>query len=326
MIQNQWYAVLDAKQVKKGCLLGVTRMGEKMVFWRQADSTVACIGDICCHRGAAISCGKLSGEHPQCPFHAFEYDNSGKVVKIPANGKNMPVPERYRVKSYPVREKGGFIYLWWGDAAGKLPEVPYFDELDFGFSYMTIKDNWPVHYSRSVENQLDVVHLPFVHHNTIGRGGATLVNGPHVVFSGDRMTIYVKNAVDDGKTIPQKPEDMTEPHKLFHLDFQFPNTWQNYITPKMRVIAAFVPVDEENSVVYVRSCQSFMKFPVLKQLVDLASKFFSFIVLRQDKRVVITELPTKTTLAMVEKLVQGDLPIIEYRKRRQELMNKVEKR
>ena len=27
------------------------------------------------------------------------------------------------------------------------------------------------HYSRAIENQLDTVHVPFIHHNTIGRGG-----------------------------------------------------------------------------------------------------------------------------------------------------------
>ena len=32
MIKNQWYVVLDAKQVKKNKLLGVTRLSDKLVF------------------------------------------------------------------------------------------------------------------------------------------------------------------------------------------------------------------------------------------------------------------------------------------------------
>ena len=34
MIPNQWYAVLESHEVKRGKPVGVTRMGEKMVFWR----------------------------------------------------------------------------------------------------------------------------------------------------------------------------------------------------------------------------------------------------------------------------------------------------
>ena len=35
MIPNQWYAILDSKEVKAGKPVGVTRMGEKLVAWRE---------------------------------------------------------------------------------------------------------------------------------------------------------------------------------------------------------------------------------------------------------------------------------------------------
>lgn len=97
MIPNQWYVVLDSTQVKTK-QVGVTRMGEKLVFWRDATGKVACARDRCVHRGVALSKGKvLPNGALQCPFHGFEYDASGKVTKIPANGKNAPVPERFKV-------------------------------------------------------------------------------------------------------------------------------------------------------------------------------------------------------------------------------------
>jgi phenylpropionate dioxygenase-like ring-hydroxylating dioxygenase large terminal subunit len=34
MIRNQCYVVLESKEVRKGKPVGVTRLGEKMVFWR----------------------------------------------------------------------------------------------------------------------------------------------------------------------------------------------------------------------------------------------------------------------------------------------------
>jgi len=44
--------------------------------------------------------------------------------------------------------------------------------------------------------------------------------------------------------------------------------------------------------------------------------------LRQDKGVVITQLLKKSSTKMDERLIMGDKPIIEYRKRRQELIER----
>ena len=315
MIQNQWYAVLDSKQVKKNKLIGVTRLSEKLVFWRDAENEVHCIYDKCCHRGASLCTGKLVGNHVECPFHGFLYDGSGKVTRIPANGKNAKVADNYRVNAYPARDAYGFIWVWFGEECADLPEIPFFEELRTGFSYGGFSENWNVHYTRAIENQLDVVHLPFVHKTTIGRGGKTLVNGPVVKWDGDRMTFYVKNEVDNGQK-PEKPGEIADYEKLFHLQLQMPNVWQNIISDKIRILAAFAPVDEENTRIYLRFYQDFMHVPVLKQIVNALSAIFNSIVLHQDRRVVLTQLPKKSEFSMKENLVQGDLPILEFRKRR----------
>jgi hypothetical protein len=45
-------------------------------------------------------------------------------------------------------------------------------------------------------------------------------------------------------------------------------------------------------------------------------------ILNQDRRVVVTQLPIKTELNMGEKLIPGDLPIITYRRIRENLKTK----
>jgi phenylpropionate dioxygenase-like ring-hydroxylating dioxygenase large terminal subunit len=35
VIPNQWYALIESKQVKTRPV-GITRMGEKLVFWRES--------------------------------------------------------------------------------------------------------------------------------------------------------------------------------------------------------------------------------------------------------------------------------------------------
>ena len=93
MIPNQWYAILESSEIKKGKIVGVTRMGEKMVAWRNPQGDLSIMTDKCPHRGVALSVGKLIGDCIQCPFHGFQYDTSGTCTLVPANGKNTEPPK-----------------------------------------------------------------------------------------------------------------------------------------------------------------------------------------------------------------------------------------
>ncbi|MFH1319994.1 MAG: aromatic ring-hydroxylating dioxygenase subunit alpha [Bacteroidota bacterium] len=325
MIYNQWYVILESKELKKRKPLKVKRFNEDLTLWRDENSHACCIIDKCCHRGASLSCGKIINGKLECPFHGFVYDRSGKVHTIPAIGKNTPPPETMMVRAYKTFEAYGFIWLWWGDDDKIRQEPFFFKELE-NFSYSGFKDHWNVHYSRAIENQLDVAHLPFVHKTTIGRGKKTLVNGPVVKRVNELITFYVNNIKDDGKTVPLKPDEIVDHEKFLQLQFHYPNIWQNRISGKIRAFAAFVPVDEENSVIYIRYYQNLISIPILKALFNFIGKISSIIILRQDKRVVITQLPKKTKLRMDERLIAGDNPIIEYRKHRHELIERNQKR
>jgi phenylpropionate dioxygenase-like ring-hydroxylating dioxygenase large terminal subunit len=327
MIPNQWYVVLDSVQVKS-LPVGVTRMGEKLVFWRDHTGRVSCLRDRCVHRGVALSKGKvLDSGKLQCPFHGFEYNASGKVTKIPANGKNTPVPERFRVRQYPAHEAHGFIWIWWGqDPPQELEPPTFFEDLDERFSYGCAYDPWDAHYSRVIENQLDVAHLPFVHYNTIGRGNRTLVDGPVVQWLDEnRFIFYVYNQVDDG-TPPRRPEEITpDPARDFRLGFIFPNLWQNYISDDVRVLAAFVPVDDAHTLLYLRSYQRFVRLPILRDIVNWLAMPGNQYIAHQDRRVVVTQQPKPSALRIDEQLIQADRPIVEYRRRRQELLEKAQR-
>ncbi|HEX2906370.1 MAG TPA: aromatic ring-hydroxylating dioxygenase subunit alpha [Phototrophicaceae bacterium] len=322
MIPNQWYAILESNEVKPGQRIAVKRMGENMVVWRNTHGEVACMRDLCPHRGVALSVGKVLGDHIECPFHGFQFDTKGRCQLIPANGKDAPIPKAFQVATYPTCELHGFIFIWWGEAREQLPPVRYFDAIDDTFSYSTIRDHWPTHYSRAIENQLDVVHLPFVHRTTIGRGGKTLVNGPITAWDEreeNLLNLWVSNQVDEGKP-PLKPAEMAQPDRHPGLQFRFPNLWHNWISDDIRVTAAFVPVDDENMQFYIRFYQRFVTTPVLREAVNWLMRSANWMIERQDRWVVITQQPKRSDLKMGEKLIQGDAPIIEYRRRRYELI------
>jgi len=319
MIRNQWYVLLESDEVRDRPI-GVTRMGEKMVFWRDSSGKVHAAVDKCPHRGVQLSLGEVVDDHLQCPFHGFEYDASGKCVHVPANGRGGVIPATLRLNVYPTYEAHGYIWVWWGQNPPADLEPPlFFENIDDTFYHASAHDPWDAHYSRVIENQLDVVHLPFVHRKTIGRGGRTLVDGPLVEWRGDKMLYtYVFNRHDDG-TPPRKPSELSPKSATsVHLEFIMPNLWQNYISPDVRIVAAFVPVDETHTLLYLRFHQRFLRLPGLGNLVAKLAMPFNLRVAHEDRRVVVTHQPQISGLKIGEALIQGDLPIIEYRRKREE--------
>ena len=323
MILNQWYVILNSKEVKKNKIYSITRMGEKMIAWRNKSGQATVMSDKCPHRGVSLSLGTKEDDCIVCPFHGFQYDISGACKVIPAIGHEVKPPNALHVKTYSTREENGFIYIWWGEEQEKYPPIPWFESISSDLVYSSQKDHWPTHYSRAIENQLDVVHLPFVHRTTIGRGNRTLVNGPVAIeenkWPGDHLiNLWVYNELDHGQT-PKKPSELPNPMVRPFLQFRFGNLWQNWIADNIRIVIAFVPIDNENTMMYIRFYHS-VKTPVLRQLFGWMGNISNFIIERQDRRVVITQRPYRPDLGIGEILIQGDNPIILYRKIRKALI------
>jgi len=318
MIANRWYAILPSKAVCRNQIVGVRRLGMDLALFRSSKGEIGCVSDQCTHRGAALSKGKVKGDCVQCPFHGLEFDRTGRCAFIPANGKGSTENiSRYNVKSWAVRESSGILYLWYGAPETASADLPFFyEDVDDTWVYSEIADHWNAHYSRCIENQLDVVHLPFVHHNTIGRGNKTLVNGPKVVLVPGGLVTSANNDVDSGQA--PRPDTACE-IKSTYLKFLFPNIWMNHISDKLKVIIYFAPVDEENTILYIRFYSRVAGVRPLDGLVAFLGRFGNKVIERQDRRVVITQKPKASALRSQEVLLSGDAPIIQYRVLREQL-------
>ena len=323
MIKNQWYAVLSSHELKKGQVLCARRFGENLVFFRSESGEIGCVSHLCAHRKASLEKGWMENDHIKCPFHGIEYDINGKCVYVPSEGRAAVLDHsRLNLKHYPVREIGGIVFVWYGDAEPKT-EPDYFDIItDPGYTYDHINDMWNVDYSRVIENQLDVSHLAFVHHNTIARGGKTVCNGPKVVWL-DKNTM--QTSADNEKDVGQTPKSSAESViKSTNLNFKFPNMWLNHISDKIMVLAYFVPVDDEHSIIALRFYNKITGIRAVDKAIAWMGSRANKVVERQDKRIVETQVPRKTGLAIGENLVAADLPIIEYRTRRAVLQREAE--
>ena len=165
-LRNQWYCAAFGHELKQAPM-GRMLLSEPVAIYRKADGTPVAFEDRCCHRRAPLSHGKVEGDNLRCGYHGLLYDAAGAVIWAPGQDR---LPSGARVRSYPVVEKHGWIWIWMGDPALADPKTaPSYDKYDDP-QWASYDELIPVkaNYFLVVDNLLDLSHLPFLHAATIG--------------------------------------------------------------------------------------------------------------------------------------------------------------
>jgi phenylpropionate dioxygenase-like ring-hydroxylating dioxygenase large terminal subunit len=162
-LRNYWYPVAPSWQVGDAPV-GITRLGDQIVLWRDKEGKVHALEDRCPHRGARLSLGWNLGGSVACWYHGIEIDGSGEVTKVPAVS-NCPLEGQKCVKSYPVEEHAGAIFLWFGDEAHKEPTPLVLPEELVGEEYASFlcMSNWKCNYQYAIDNVMDPMHGAYLH-------------------------------------------------------------------------------------------------------------------------------------------------------------------
>lgn len=164
-LSREWFAVAWSREVSPGLLAARRLLGRDVVLWRSAQG-IHCWRDLCVHRGAQLSLGKLCGDRLVCPYHAWEYSSSGQCVHIPSH-PDQPPPLKARAETYQARERYGMIWVCLGEPLGDVPQFasgdnPAFRLIPAGPYFFRAQG------PRVVENFLDVAHFGFVHAGLLG--------------------------------------------------------------------------------------------------------------------------------------------------------------
>ncbi len=290
-LPSAWYLIADSCEIPNHKPLALKRLGLNLVIWRHNEKVYA-LEDLCPHRSAKLSLGTIKAETIECPFHGFKYSALGNCIYVPETDKDAP---NLCVKAFTVCEQNAFIFIKHGQPLDLNP--PWFDALTKMTCYSGFTSLWPSHVTRCIENQLDYAHLPYVHKTTIGKN---IDKNMQVKFEFTNQSIKMyTNAQNSTST---------------SFEFKFGNIWLLNILPdKFTQFLAFVPIDEHNTKLYLRTYQNFLKIPVLKELLGLIFNQQSKIILNQDKRVVLSQRPLNSLESLNENLYPSDKGIIYFR-------------
>ena len=172
VLRDEWYVVAFAHEVDDRKPLLRYCCGDRIALFRTTNGAPVALYDRCPHRGSPLSLGKIAEDTLQCPYHGFRYGIAGQCVRVPSQPTITP---ELRVHSYPVVEKGGFIWLWPGAAEkadpALLPDCHAFGLDREGWTakpylMIEIKSN----YALLFENLLDTSHISFLHGTALDGG------------------------------------------------------------------------------------------------------------------------------------------------------------
>ncbi|MDJ0630417.1 MAG: aromatic ring-hydroxylating dioxygenase subunit alpha [Rhodobacter sp.] len=167
-VRNAWYVAARSADVDQR-LMPVRLLDEAIVLFRGAKGEAIALEDACPHRKLPLSRGNLKGSTVECGYHGLTFDGTGACVAAPTQGD--PIPKRARVRSYPVEDRYGFLWIWMGDGPpGEILDIPNFDNPAWGRTKPGALDI-DCHYLYVIDNLLDPSHVAWVHVTSFAGAG-----------------------------------------------------------------------------------------------------------------------------------------------------------
>ena len=184
---NSWYAICPSDELKKNKLHYFSLFDEPLVLYRDENKKVRCIKNICPHRGASFYGGSILNGEITCPYHGAKFSSEGSCQNLDRITCSHIVDNNYdnyakriHLFQYKAIEKENYIFIYFSKKSetdlNEINEedspISNYELINNGFTpnqyaleevLVDFKCDW----SRIIENHLDILHVFWVHGDTI---------------------------------------------------------------------------------------------------------------------------------------------------------------
>ena len=288
----QWYVVGKHSDFSSNLPKQVKIWNTKYVVWKDKDGNYTSLHDACSHKGASLSNGKIINDNIACPYHGYEFNTNGTLIKVP--GICFRNSEVHSVNKYPILEKNGWIYMNTMPLADILKvdtnsEFPvngeniYSEpEIEQGCSMVNLNMDYNC-YSRILsENSLDIMHIAFVHtFGNANRPDPVREMPPVLIAPNHYKSTYFYEAGEE--SLARRVFGVKD--LVIENEFILPHTtiarvkFGDYVST---VMTFALPIGENKSRLFVKTYRNFWK----NKLGDVFSRNTMYNTMLQDKVVV----------------------------------------
>ena len=147
---------------------------DPIVLGRTKDGAPFALRDVCPHRGAPLSKGRICDHDKaavECPYHGWRFRTSdGGCAGVPSLSENDAFdPRPISVQKYDLHEANGVIWIFHGERANAPPPALGLSEDFRPKTVTTVTAHGP--FDEAVIGLIDPAHTPFVHRQWWWREG-----------------------------------------------------------------------------------------------------------------------------------------------------------
>jgi phenylpropionate dioxygenase-like ring-hydroxylating dioxygenase large terminal subunit len=177
---ESWYPVFYIEDLDKLNPTPFTLLDRDLVIWWDTqDGAWRAFDDRCPHRLARLSEGRIAEDGLlECPYHGWAFRGNGTCDRIPQQlpDAKAETSRRACVKSLPTAVEQGLLFIYPGTAttaeSTPIPLIPVpmaAGKPTDGWVMLNTFRDLPYDALTLMENVLDPSHLPFTHHNSVGK-------------------------------------------------------------------------------------------------------------------------------------------------------------
>ena len=157
--------------LKRGSMRREMLCGEPVLLGREISGKIFALRDICPHRAAPLSAGRIREGTVECPYHGWRFKPDGVCAHIPSVLQEGDIDvSRIKVRSYPAKEQDGLIWVYFAaDAKSQAapilepPRIPIGAGDGDALPRFVEAQLFPCEVDHAVVGLMDPAHGPFVH-------------------------------------------------------------------------------------------------------------------------------------------------------------------
>lgn len=320
IFRNDWVFVCNEGEVAKaGDYYALTIANEPIIIIRGRDGELRAMSNVCRHRGTPLNDEGFGNKGRMvCPYHAWTYTDTGKLVGVPHPGIIAVDKSEHCLPHFKLESWHGLVFVNINGNAEALSQrysgiEKYLSRYDMDtFTHGNGGDNeyWQTNWKLAIENGIESYHLFKVHQQTLEINTPT--QEAFYIEGKPDWTLTGGNLVGDSQTLTETammalmPASMKRLYKHYVL-FSLPPNFVGILIGDNLGYLSVIPVDAENSIIRAGTISSSNASPG-KSEQEFVEAFFA-----EDKWICErNQKSMKSKIAKPGKLVELEQVVIDF--------------